>query len=120
MLTTVLDLMYPGYFGRQDLNAENLGKHVEQMIAALAPRLEHEIEQCLCYGREREAVQPALGECAPRAHELAEIFLRRLPPIRGFLIRDVQAAFDGHPAPLNFGEIILSYPGLVPVSGSCI
>ncbi len=98
ILTTVLDLMYPGYFGRQDLNAENLGKHVEQMIAALAPRLEHEIEQCLCYGREREAVQPALGECAPRAHELAEIFLRRLPQIRGLLIRDVQAAgCDIHP-----------------------
>jgi len=116
ILTTVLDLMYPGYFGRQDLNAENLGKHVEQMIGALAPRLEHEIEQCLCYGREREAVLPALGECAPRAHELAEIFLRRLPQIRGLLIRDVQAAFDGDPAALNLDEIILAYPGVLAVS----
>ena len=24
ILTSVLDLMYPGYFGRQDLNADNL------------------------------------------------------------------------------------------------
>ena len=49
----------------------------------LVPKLEREIEHCLCYGREREEVPPALGECAPKAHELAQIFLKRLPQIRG-------------------------------------
>jgi serine O-acetyltransferase len=116
ILESVLDLMYPGYFGRQDLNAGNLTQHVEQMAAALAPKLEREMEHCLCYGREREAVPPEFGECAPRAHELAEIFLRRLPEIRGLLIRDVQAAFDGDPAALNLDEIILAYPGVLAVS----
>src|ERR1700733_11484150 len=82
ILESVLDLMYPGYFGRQDLSADNLGQHVEQMGAALAPKLEREMEHCLCYGRERETVPPELGECAPRARELADIFLRRLPEIR--------------------------------------
>ncbi len=116
ILESVLDLMYPGYFGRQDLNAGNLTQHVEQMAAALMPKLEREMEHCLCYGREREAVPPEFGECAPRAHELAEIFLRRLPQIRGLLIRDVQAAFDGDPAALNLDEIILAYPGVLAVS----
>jgi serine O-acetyltransferase len=116
ILESVLDLMYPGYFGRQDLNAGNLTQHVEQMGAALVPKLEREMEHCLCYGREREAVPPEFGECAPRAHELAEIFLRRLPQIRGLLIRDVQAAFDGDPAALNLDEIILAYPGVLAVS----
>jgi serine O-acetyltransferase len=116
ILGAVLDLMYPGYFGRQDLNADNLSAHVEQMAAALLPKLERELEHCLCYGREREAVPPKLGECAPRAHELAEIFLRRLPQIRALLIRDVQAAFDGDPAALNLDEIILAYPGVLAVS----
>jgi serine O-acetyltransferase len=116
ILTSVLDLMYPGYFGRQDLNTDNLSSHVAQMTSALVPRLEHEIEHCLCYGREREAALPDLGECAPRAHELADIFLRRLPQIRALLIRDVQAAFDGDPAALNLDEIILAYPGVLAVS----
>jgi serine O-acetyltransferase len=116
ILSAVLDLMYPGYFGRQDLNADNLSTHVEQMAAALVPKLEREMEHCLCYGREREAVPPAFGECAPRAHELADIFLRRLPEIRALLIRDVQAAFDGDPAALNLDEIILAYPGVLAVS----
>jgi len=116
ILESVLDLMYPGYFGRQDLNAGNLSQHVEQMATALVPKLEREMEHCLCYGRERETVPPEFGECAPRAHELAEIFLRRLPEIRALLIRDVQAAFDGDPAALNLDEIILAYPGVLAVS----
>jgi len=116
ILESVLDLMYPGYFGRRDLNRENLGAHVAQMVAALVPKLEHEMEHCLCYGRERETARAEFGECAPRASELAQIFLRRLPEIRALLIRDVQAAFDGDPAALNLDEIILAYPGVLAVS----
>jgi serine O-acetyltransferase len=116
ILNAVLELMYPGYFGRQDLNADNLSAQVELMLGDLVPKLEREIEHCLCYGREREVVPPKFGECAPRAHEVADIFLRRLPEIRALLIRDVQAAFDGDPAALNLDEIILAYPGVLAVS----
>ena len=117
ILESVLDLMYPGYFGRRDLSADNLRAHVAQSLAALAPKLEREMEHCLCYGRERESERLAeFGECAPRAHELAEIFLSRLPEIRSLLIRDVQAAFDGDPAASNLDEVILAYPGVLAVS----
>jgi serine O-acetyltransferase len=116
ILEAVLDLMYPGYFGRRDLNRDNLGAHVAQAIAALAPQLEREMEHCLCYGREREPGRPDFGECAPRAHELAEVFLNRLPQIRAMLIGDVQAAFDGDPAATNLDEVILAYPGVLAVS----
>jgi serine O-acetyltransferase len=116
ILESVLDLMYPGYFGRRDLSQDNLSAHVAQSVARLAPKLEREMEHCLCYGREREDGQLAAGACAPRAHELAEIFLNRLPQIRGLLIRDVQAAFDGDPAATNLDEVILAYPGVLAVS----
>jgi serine O-acetyltransferase len=118
ILEAVLDLMYPGYFGRRDLSGENLPAHLAQSLAVLAPKLEREMEHCLCYGREREAeaVRAEYGECAPRAHELAQIFLKRLPEIRSLLIRDVQAAFDGDPAATNLDEVILAYPGVLAVS----
>jgi serine O-acetyltransferase len=120
ILEAVLDLMYPGYFGRRDLTEDNLEAHIAEKVAALVPRLEREMEHCLCYGRERESSAPngngGFKECAPRARELAEVFLRRLPLIRGLLIRDVQAAFDGDPAALNIDEIILAYPGVLAVS----
>jgi serine O-acetyltransferase len=118
ILESVMDLMYPGYFERRDLNEDDLEVHIAEKVAALVPRLEREMEHCLCYGREREAAVPNGGfrDCAPRARELAEIFLRRLPQIRGLLIRDVQAAMDGDPAALNLDEIILAYPGVLAVS----
>jgi serine O-acetyltransferase len=116
ILLGVLDLMYPGYFGRRDLSTENLVSHLTQSLADLAPKIEREIEHCLCYGREREASRPEYSECAPRAHELTEVFLDRLPRIRALLVRDVQAAFDGDPAATDLDEVILAYPGVLAVS----
>ena len=116
ILERVLDLMYPGYFGRRDLNKENLAAFTAQAVYALGPKIEQEMEHCLCYGREREAVRPDIGDCAPRARELSQVFLRRLPEIRQLLLRDVQAAFDGDPAATNLDEVVLAYPGLLAVS----
>ena len=120
ILQGVLDLMYPGYFGRRDLDSANLGAYVAESLAALAPKIEREMEHCLCYGREHEAGRPeaaqGFGECAPRARDLTEVFLGRLPEIRALLVRDVQAAYDGDPAASNLDEVILAYPGVLAVS----
>lgn len=116
ILEAVLDLMYPGYFGRRDLSRDNLNPHIAQAVAALAPKIEREMEHCLCYGRERDANLSGMSDCAPRARELTRVFLERLPEIRGLLVRDVQAAFDGDPAASNLDEVILAYPGLLAVS----
>ena len=37
ILQSVLDLMYPGYFGRGDLSRENLEDYVAQALGELAP-----------------------------------------------------------------------------------
>jgi serine O-acetyltransferase len=126
ILHGVLDLMYPGYFGRGDLDRENLGAYVSESLAALAPKIEREMEHCLCYGREQDAGRPeagrleaersGFGECAPRARDLTEVFLGRLPEIRALLVKDVQAAYDGDPAASNLDEVILAYPGVLAVS----
>jgi serine O-acetyltransferase len=116
ILEAVLDLVYPGYFGRRDLNEDNLAAHIAQSVAALGPKIEREMEHCLCYGREHESPRVEIGECAPRARDLTQVFLRRLPHIRGLLLRDVQAAFDGDPAATNLDEVILAYPGVLAVS----
>jgi serine O-acetyltransferase len=116
ILQVSLDLMYPGYFGRRDLSADNLGDYVQGQLARLEPILEREIEHCLCYGRECADATAEIGACAPRSRELTQGFLQRLPAIRALLLQDVQAAFDGDPAATNLDEIILSYPGMLAVS----
>jgi len=116
ILELLLDLMYPGYFGRRDLNEQNLPAYVTEILARLEPKVEREIEHCLCYGRERDDAQAEVGPCAPRARDLTQRFMQRLPQIRALLVGDVQAAYDGDPAATHLDEIILAYPGLLAVS----
>ncbi len=116
ILQLLLDLMYPGYFGRRDLSEQNLPAYVAEILARVEPKIEREIEHCLCYGRERDDVNAEVGPCAPRARDLARSFLQRLPDIRALLVTDVQAAYDGDPAATHLDEIILAYPGLMAVS----
>src|SRR5260221_13777898 len=68
ILESVLDLMYPGYFGRRDLSNDNLGAHVAHSVVVLAPKLEREMEHCLCYGREGMAGRGGSGDGAARGH----------------------------------------------------
>ncbi len=121
ILGLVLDLMYPGYFGSREISRDELPDHVGELVDRLAPKVEREIENCLCYGRERSggaagAAGLQKGECQPRARELAQEFLASLPEVRRLLVGDVQAAFDGDPAATNLDEIILAYPGVLAVS----
>jgi serine O-acetyltransferase len=116
ILESLLDLMYPGYFGRRDLSSENLAAHVAQQLEVVAPKIEREIEHCLCYARERQGAKSELGECAPRAREVTVVFMRRLAGIRKLLVLDVQAALDGDPAATDLDEVILAYPGVLAVS----
>ncbi len=68
ILESVLDLMYPGYFGRQDLNRENLGAHVAQMLAALAAQ-----------ARARNGALPVLRARARSGAAASSANVRRAP-----------------------------------------
>lgn len=46
------------------------------------------------------------------AWELTIQFFRRLPNIREMLVADVQAAYNGDPAAMSYGEVMLTYPGV--------
>lgn len=116
ILEMLLDLMYPGYFGRRDLSEQNLPAYVAELLARLEPRIEREIEHCLCYSRERDDANAEVGACASRGRDLAQRFMQRLPQVRALLVSDVQAAFDGDPAATHLDEVVLAYPGVLAVS----
>ena len=40
----LLELFYPGYFGRQDLTDENLGFHVGNLLSTLREKTERQVE----------------------------------------------------------------------------
>lgn len=113
----LLELLYPGFIGRQHLTQYNVAFHVGDLLPRVAERLFRQIYLCLCYMR--EAARPGCGAeegCEDKARRFTVDFLEHIPAIREILAGDVQAAFDGDPAALNLDEVMLAYPGLLTIS----
>lgn len=113
----LLELMYPGYFGRQGLTEENVAFHVGALLSTLREKLERQVALCLSYAHECEGRdEAAAGVCETAAARITAEFLSRLPSVRATLMTDVQAAYDGDPAATNLDEIVLAYPGLLAIT----
>ena len=110
----LLELFYPGYFGRQDLTDENLSFHVGNLLSTLREKVEKQVETCLCFAAECEG--RVSGARADEARRVTAGFLERLPPVRDALVLDMQAAYDGDPAASSLDEVILAYPGMLAVT----
>ena len=69
----------------------------------------------------REQMETALrfsGGDSSAAQALTEEFIRRLPGIKGSLVKDVIALYEGDPAAKSYDEVILCYPGFYAVSST--
>ncbi len=117
VLRLCLELLFPGYHGRQDLTDENVGDHVVVILATLREKLQIQIERCLCYDQERcGKAEQAPDTCPLRARRLTAEFLAALPGIRSLLALDAQAACDGDPAATSLDEVVLAYPGFLAIT----
>ena len=113
----LLELLYPGFIGRQHLTKHNVAFHVGDLIPRIAEAAHRQIHMCLCYmGESGRSDGQDSAACEEKAGTLTEHFLEGIPAIRTMLAGDVEAAFDGDPAALNRDEIILAYPGLLAIS----
>lgn len=116
----LLELSFPGFFGRKSLTTRNIAYHVGDLLPRLHGVLAPEIDRCLCFERERcgDLCPNATitSPCAEQALEITESFIERIPKIRALLSDDVQAAYDGDPAANSTQEVILAYPGVIAVA----
>jgi serine O-acetyltransferase len=115
ILELLLELLYPGFTGKHDLDDDNLAYHVGERVALLREKLERQAECCLCHADET-ASHLDVPKCRMHGHEVTADFLAALPEIRRMLVLDVKAAVDGDPAASSVDEIILSYPGLYAIT----
>ena len=118
----LLEVAYPGYYGRQDLSESNVAFHVGELLPRLGRALYLQIFRSLCHQNEMEGHYDPTGsseQALPidaKAREMTDRFLDRLVDIRSTLAMDVQAAYDGDPAAVNTDEVIMTYPGVFAVS----
>ncbi len=116
ILCDLLDILYPGYWRRQNLHLGNVEYHVGDLIDGLHDKLTQQIARALRHEQDCSAEAMPVTDLEGLAQQKAVELLKRLPDIRYTLEQDVQAAFEGDPAAKSYHEVIFSYPGLEAVS----
>ena len=115
----LLQLIFPGYFGKQGLTTQNLPVSVGEIATRLSEELYDQIRFCLRYRIDRpddNDFAHRCVECDKSALKITLEFLYRLPEVRGMIAEDVQAAFDSDPAATSTDETIFCYPGLLAIT----
>jgi len=117
LVQDLLELVYPGFIGRQHLTEHNVAFHVGDLLPRIGENVFQQVYMCLCYMKESgDPGHRHEQSCGSEARRITVSFLEGIPCIRELLAGDVQAAFDGDPAALNLDEVILAYPGLLAIT----
>lgn len=114
LLGLLRELLFPGYFGKQNLSNATLAYHVGDLIGTIRDRLFAQVRSAIRHQATRRGEE--CPSCDATAEAIVQEFLGTLPALRATLATDVQAAFDGDPAAGDTDEIIFSYPGLFAIS----
>ena len=104
------ELLFPGYFGKQNLSTRTLEYYVGELLGDIRTRLFEQVQNVLRHQAARHGSPTQDFEQA--AEDIVHAFLEAIPRLRAILATDVQAAFDGDPAAVDTDEVIFSYPGI--------
>jgi serine O-acetyltransferase len=115
-LADLTDILFPGYFHRQNLHIGNVEYHVGDLIDGLHDKLTQQISRALRHEHSCNHPEGPNGiDLDALAQQKTVEFLKRLPDVRVVLEQDALAAFEGDPAAKSQHEIIFCYPGLEAV-----
>ncbi len=117
ILADLTDILFPGYFHRQNLHMGNVEYHVGDLIDGLHDKLTQQISRALRHEHSCNHPEGPNGtDMDAVAQQKTVEFLKRLPDVRLVLEQDALAAFEGDPAAKSQHEIIFCYPGLEAVA----
>lgn len=122
LVEMIREIIFPGFFGERGLRSETIHSHIESLVDRVRVVAAEQIRGALRYHpdvstesgecKEVQLNELVADDCDRAALEMADAFVARLPLIRGALVEDVQAAYDGDPAATHVDEIIFCYPGV--------
>lgn len=113
ILGILQDVLFPGFFGRQELTHSTLEFHLGNEMMILYELLAAQISRSLRH--ECRRMDSLCIKCVQKGHEEAILFVEGLPRLREVLSQDVKAHYDGDPAAKSLDEIVFSYPGLYAI-----
>ncbi|MFA6221204.1 MAG: serine O-acetyltransferase EpsC [Desulfomonilaceae bacterium] len=113
ILGILQDVLFPGFFGRQELSASTLEYHLGYELTELYEALSAQLSRSIRH--ECRRTDSLCVKCIQKGREEAVLFMEKLPDLRWALSLDVKAHFDGDPAAKSLDEIVFSYPGLYAI-----
>jgi len=116
LIKLIRELLFPGYFGKQNLTSKTLEYHVGELITTIHDKLYEQVNNAIRHQAMRRGVGGAdCPSCDTTAEAIVKEFMGALSALRATLATDVKAAFEGDPAAADTDEIIFSYPGLFAI-----
>lgn len=112
LIQLLRELLFPGYFGRQNLTTARLAYHIGDLLSTIHDLLDEQIELAV---RHQAVRHPELRQDFD-PHAIVSSLLAAIPRLRAVLATDVQAAFEGDPAAADTDEVIFSYPGFLAIT----
>jgi serine O-acetyltransferase len=113
ILNILQDVLFPGFFGKQELTHSTLEFHLGNQMVTLFELLAQQISRSIRH--ECRRTDSLCMKCVQKGREESILFLEKLPLLRQRLSRDVKAHYDGDPASKSLDEIVFSYPGLYAI-----
>jgi serine O-acetyltransferase len=110
----LLEVIYPGYFGRKYVESSNIEYYVGDLLDSIYARLTQEIYRGVRPSCENTS--DACDHCLGAAEDECLLFVRKLIDLRRRLSDDVQAAFEGDPAAKSIDEVIFAYPAIYAIT----
>jgi serine O-acetyltransferase len=104
------ELLFPGYFGKQNLTSQTLEYYVGELLGEIRGLLFEQVLNVIRHQATRHGNPPC--DFDHKAATIVQAFLEAIPRLRATLATDVQAAFEGDPAAGDTDEVIFSYPGI--------
>jgi serine O-acetyltransferase len=114
-LSRILDdlsaALFPTHYGQSELGRENIDYFVGATLNRALVTLVEQVHRSLLFSGDVRSH----NEVYSQASSVVRDFAVELPTIRGFLVGDVRAAYQGDPAATNLYEILLGYPGTTAI-----
>jgi serine O-acetyltransferase len=111
-------VLFPRHFGAPDLGAIDFRATLEKRLRRAQLTLTEQVRRGLSFACDHPGANngPNCEICDRRAEEIGNALIARLPVIRGILMADVRAAFDGDPAARFVDETLFCYPGITAIT----
>jgi serine O-acetyltransferase len=106
-------VLFPTHYGRPNLTDESIDYFVGDTLNTTLTVLAEQVRRALLFVSDQQSL--AGGDLHARALRITREFTEQLPALRGLLVSDLQAAFQGDPAATSVSEVLLCYPGTIAI-----